>query len=167
MFLFAKSGKHRPPPPRVRGMLGSLLPGSWSQVLLQPELPWQPEQALLELCLLTSPASPRPCPLHAPNMLSYFQFPECVMLLLASALSTRCALCPSSSLSPTLWLIPIDPESLHSAASLLPGSLPGTLKPAPSHRSLLHSPCTALLQRAGWVTGTLGPPHPAPARGLR
>lgn len=149
-------------------MLGSLLPGSWSQVLLQPELPWQPEQALLELCLLTSPASPRPCPLHAPNMLSYFQFPGCVMLLLASALSTRCARCLSSSLSPTLWLIPIDPASLR-LASLLPGSLPRYPEacPLPSQPAAFthHPPCFS--RERGWVTGTLGPPHPAPARGLR
>lgn len=104
--------------PRVRGMLGSLLPGSRSQVLLQRELPWQPEQALLESLYLSSFTSP-PC-----SELLSVSWMRHVMLLLASGLSTSYVLCPSSSLSSPHWLSPIDLSGLH-LESLLPGSLPG------------------------------------------
>ena len=55
----------------------------------------------------TSPASTRPCTLHVLNTPSYFQFPGCVPLLLASGLSTCCALCRSSPFIPPGLILPI------------------------------------------------------------
>lgn len=56
--------------------------------------------------LPTSAASLRPCTLHALNTPSSFQFSGCVMLFLASSLSTCCALCClSPSFPPGLILL--------------------------------------------------------------
>lgn len=56
--------------------------------------------------LPTSAASLLPCTLHTLNTLSYFQFPGCVMLFLASSLSTCCVLrCSSPSFPPRLILL--------------------------------------------------------------
>lgn len=54
--------------------------------------------AFLELSPLTSPASPRPCTLHALNTLSYFQFPW--MRHAASGLRPQHLLCSLPVLPP-------------------------------------------------------------------
>lgn len=107
--------------------------------------------------LPTSAASLRPCTLHALNTPSYFQFPGCIMLFLAS--KSQHLLCP-------VLFIPLFPSRINSTdpsvlhlEPLSPGSLPGypdQLVPPTVPRTGRSAPAaflpTALLV-GGWVGG--------------
>lgn len=107
----------------------------------------------------TSPASTHPCTLHVLNTPSYFQFPGFIPLLLASGLSTCCALCRFMPLFPS-QANSTNPSGLH-LESLLPGSLPGhtdRLHPQPpalGWSAPVPSLPMALLGAQGWVPRTL------------